>query len=117
MRNLAEILHNMHEHTETYHRLLQEGELDGEFVQRLCEHIVLEESENSQLLQGLERTPLAQKMLDHSYFLQQMIRQPEMPLDLKLELLHHFLEEHQEWERDLSPQTHWTVGPLWPRKG
>ncbi|MBI3927070.1 MAG: hypothetical protein HY319_16155 [Armatimonadetes bacterium] len=43
MSALAQILHNLHEHTETYHRLLTGQDFDPEFQRRLLAHILLEE--------------------------------------------------------------------------
>ncbi|MEW6280664.1 MAG: hypothetical protein AB1758_18710 [Candidatus Eremiobacterota bacterium] len=113
MDTLSDILHNMHEHTETYRRLLTEPSIDPAFRQRLEAHIVLEEQENSQRLEAMERTGLTKKMLDHSFFLQRMIEQPAMAASLKAELLHHFAEEHAAWQEDLKRNAGWTVGPMW----
>lgn len=103
--DVLEILHNMADHAETFHRFLGEGNLSGDLKERLIDHIILEEQENSNKLHEIHNagaTALTQKMLDHSYFLQKIMRDPGMPQDLKQELLHHFMEEHIEWHKELS---------------
>jgi len=101
MPELAEILHNIADHTETFYRFLSEPGVAPEIKARLIDHIVLEEQENSAKLSALHGTapsPLTQKMLDHSFILQKVMNDQTMPLDLKQELLHHFMEEHSEWQ-------------------
>lgn len=121
MTSLAEILHNIADHTETIFHLLAQPTLDQDFSRRVAEHIFFEEEENTlklKELQGSDPAPLVRKLLDHSYFLQKIIRDESIPLDLKNELLHHFMEEHQEWQAELRPQgpeRNWTVGPMWPK--
>lgn len=101
MSDLAEILHNIADHTETFYRFLSEPGVAPEIKSRLIDHIVLEEQENTAKLadlHGTAPTPLTQKMLDHSFILQRVMNDQTMPLDLKQELLHHFMEEHSEWQ-------------------
>jgi len=102
MTDLAEILHNIADHTETLYRFLSEPGVADDIRGRLIDHIVLEEKENTVRLQDLHNTSptaLTQKMLDHSFVLQRVMGDLTMPLDLKQELLHHFIEEHQEWQK------------------
>ena len=107
--DLSEILHNVADHTETFFRFLGETDVSEELKTRLIDHIVLEESENTTKLQQLHQaspTALTQKLLDHSFILQKIMGDATMPLDLKQELLHHFMEEHLEWQKELgSSQT------------
>ncbi|MCA9801521.1 MAG: hypothetical protein KC777_06020 [Cyanobacteria bacterium HKST-UBA02] len=144
MSELNEILHNIADHTETLHRIIGDQNLETELKRRLVEHIILEEKDNSERLRRLHSgnpRPITQKLLDHSYFLQKMVSSDSMTVELKAELLHHFMEEHQEWQRDLqvdyhapgpgpatvlaagsdSPKnestTSWTVGPMWGQGG
>lgn len=101
MPDIAEILHNIADHTETLYRFLSEPAIADDIKGRLIDHIVLEEKENTVALQELHNvnpTALTQKMLDHSFVLQRVMNDYTMPLDLKQELLHHFIEEHQEWQ-------------------
>jgi len=143
---LNEILHNIADHTETLHRIIGDQNLETELKRRLVEHIILEEKDNSERLSRLHAgnpRPITQKLLDHSYFLQQMVSSDSMNVELKAELLHHFMEEHQEWQRDLQVDYHasapaavsavgqeagkpasknesttsWTVGPMWGQGG
>lgn len=103
MNNLPEILHNIAEHTETLHQILSEEGITSEVKERMVEHIILEEKENSERLtqlHGREPSVLTQKLLDHSFFLQKMVNDQSMSHALKLELLHHFIEEHQEWQQE-----------------
>jgi hypothetical protein len=111
MKDLAEILHNIADHTETFHRFLSEPGIADDIRGRLIDHIVLEEKENTTRLQELHSaapTALTQKMLDHSFILQRVMSDLTMPLDLKQELLHHFIEEHQEWQMQIigTPSGH-----------
>jgi hypothetical protein len=132
---LPEILHNIADHTETFLRLMSERGLSPDLVDRMIDHISLEERENSAELQALHSsspTPLTQKLLDHSFFLQKIMKDESIPVDLKQELLGHFIEEHQTWQAELQtevnsvPQTQvesapesrtWTVGPMWQQGG
>lgn len=101
MMEIAEILHNIADHTETFYRFLSEPGVADDIRGRLIDHIILEEKENSIALQELHNvnpTALTQKMLDHSFVLQRVMNDVTMPLDLKQELLHHFMEEHAEWQ-------------------
>jgi hypothetical protein len=101
MPDIAEILHNIADHTETFYRFLSEPGVADDIRGRLIDHIVLEEKENTIALQELHNTAptaLTQKMLDHSFVLQRVMNDVTMPLDLKQELLHHFMEEHAEWQ-------------------
>lgn len=105
MTDLAEILHNIADHTETFYRFLSEPGVTPEIKARLIDHIVLEEQENTarlSALHGTNPTALTQKMLDHSYILQKVMNDATMPNDLKQELLHHFMEEHQEWQMQVT---------------
>jgi hypothetical protein len=104
MSDLAEILHNIADHTETFYRFLSEPGVTPEIKARLIDHIVLEETENTarlSQLHGTSPTPLTQKMLDHSFILQKVMGDATMPQDLKQELLHHFMEEHAEWQTQI----------------
>ncbi|MBX3152272.1 hypothetical protein KF728_19085 [Candidatus Obscuribacterales bacterium] len=101
MMEIAEILHNIADHTETFYRFLSEPGVADDIRGRLIDHIILEEKENTVALQELHNvnpTALTQKMLDHSFVLQRVMNDASMPLDLKQELLHHFMEEHAEWQ-------------------
>ena len=135
MTSLSEILHNIADHTETFLRLMSERGLSPDLVGRMIEHISLEEQENSAELQALHSsnpTALTQKLLDHSFFLQKIMKDESIPTDLKQELLGHFMEEHQTWQAEMhtevspAPQTEvksapesraWTVGPMWQQGG
>ncbi len=122
MTDVAEILHNIADHTETFHRFLSETGLNSDLKLRLIDHIILEERENTAKLHHLHGTSpsaLTQKLLDHSYILQKIMGEGTMPLDLKQELLHHFIEEHQEWQKDLlgTPSGHVEAGTSPPTKG
>lgn len=84
----------------------------------------MEEQETSVALTAIggdNPSILIRKALDHSFFLQRMIEEDgAISLTLKRELLDHFIEEHELWEKELSsgePGGHWTVGPLWPKGG
>ncbi len=136
---LANVLHNIADHTDTLLRFLKEEGLDPEFVKRMENHIFLEEKENSVALKQLSvdsDDPILQKLIDHSYFIQKMIKDPTIARDLRIELLDHFMEEHQEWqvehkanfgfteaqaqkqktEESAKNEAHdkgWTVGPMW----
>lgn len=144
--SLANVLHNIADHTDTLFRFLNEEGLDPEFVRRMEEHILKEEKENSHRLNQLvneDSDPVVSKLLDHSYFIQKMISDKSISKDLKIELLDHFMEEHQEWQvgegaphkpgagfkegsvsvgkfnqieslEGNEPQiSGWTVGPMW----
>lgn len=135
MTSLAEILHNIADHTETFLRLMSEQGLSPDLVNRMIDHIALEEQENSAALHELHGTnpsPLTQKLLDHSFFLQKIMQDQTIPADLKQELLGHFTEEHQTWQAELQtgfnsapesggktePESRaWTVGPMWRQGG
>lgn len=121
MISLANILHNIADHTQTLWYLLNDQSIAPDIAGRLKQHILLEEKENSSRLQAMidsDRSPLTQKLLDHSYFIQRIIEDDTMPFELRKELLDHFNEEHQEWKIELvsnSDNRKWTVGPLWPQ--
>lgn len=138
LTDLPDILHNIADHTQTLFRLLAEESTAPEVVERLKQHMLLEEQENTARLQELHSTQpqlLTQKLLDHSFFIQKMMKEEAMSLELKRELLDHFMEEHVEWAAELAPPAHqgypsspkevtteskgsqWTVGPLWPQGG
>ncbi|HEY9867668.1 MAG TPA: hypothetical protein V6D08_00550 [Candidatus Obscuribacterales bacterium] len=128
MTSLADILHNITDHTDTILRVLGQQDLSQDFMSRMMDHILFEEKENTarlQELQNSEPSPLIQKLIDHSFFIQKIIKDESMPVDLKQELLGHFLEEHQVWQSDLpapeiktAPETRgWTVGPMWQQGG
>lgn len=127
MTSLGDILHNIADHTETFLRLVSEKGLAPDLTKRMIEHISLEEQENTALLQNLHDsnpTSLTQKLLDHSFFLQKLMKDESIPVDLKQELLGHFMEEHQSWQLELGSQAKaepesrgWTVGPLWQQGG
>ena len=126
---LADILHNIADHTDTLLKVLREPGLDQEFVGRMEEHILLEEKENSEKLKELitdDSEPIVKKLLDHSYFIQKVIEDRGIPKELKEELLDHFMEEHQEWQiaddtsssgTSSNSDTGWTVGPMWTPGG
>ncbi|MDZ4838106.1 MAG: hypothetical protein SGJ27_30355 [Candidatus Melainabacteria bacterium] len=104
MSDLAEILHNIADHTETFYRFLSEPGVADDIKARLIDHIILEETENTARLaqlHGAAPTALTQKMLDHSFILQRVMTDITMPQDLKQELLHHFMEEHAEWQTQI----------------
>ncbi len=135
MTSLPEILHNIADHTETFLRLMSEQGLSPDIVNRMIDHISLEEQENSAALEQLhsnDPTPLTRKLLDHSFFLQKIMKDGSIPVDLKQELLGHFMEEHQTWQAELQvgvsptpdsgvktePELRsWTVGPMWQQGG
>lgn len=123
MRELAEILHNLNDHAQVMFRLLHETTICPETLSRLYEHILLEESENeSELARLNEKSPsaLLQKALDHSFLIQRMIKEEAMPLDIKEELLDHFIEEQVSWMAEISGSNvsrQWTVGPMRPQGG
>lgn len=123
MTSLAEILHNVADHTDTLLKLINEPTLAADISERLRRHILLEEQENTERLQqlhALKPTIISQKLLDHSFLLQRMLEEDGMSLELKRELLDHFMEEHQAWAAELPPEQaerQWTVGPLWPQGG
>lgn len=135
MTSLPDILHNIADHTLTLWQLLNEQSITPDFVERLSRHILLEEQENTARLETIQQEDnsiLVQKLLDHSYFIQQLVQQPAISAELRRELLDHFMEEHQEWAAQFSPQSafpqsatpqnaqetrEWTVGPLWPQGG
>ncbi len=105
MTSLPEVLHNISDHTQTLFRVLGEPGLGEDFTSRLSEHMYLEEQENSQKLEELNGTnpsPLTRKLLDHSILLQKMMSDTTIPVDLKQEVLHHFMEEHQQWQAELG---------------
>jgi len=81
--------------------------------QRMFAHILLEEKENTEKLEeihGAGPTLLTQKLLDHSFFIQRMLQEQAMSIELKRELLDHFMEEHVEWRVEL-------LGPDAPAHG
>ncbi len=101
---LAEILHNIADHTETILHVLNDPGVPGDVSQRMFSHILLEEKENTTKLEeihGAGPTLLTQKLLDHSFFIQRMLQEQAMSIDLKRELLDHFMEEHVEWRAEL----------------
>jgi hypothetical protein len=101
---LAEILHNIADHTETILHVLNDPGVPGDVSQRMFSHILLEEKENTTKLEeihGAGPTLLTQKLLDHSFFIQRMLQEHAMSIDLKRELLDHFMEEHVEWRAEL----------------
>ena len=101
---LAEILHNIADHTETILHVLNDPGVPGDVSQRMFAHILLEEKENTTKLEeihGAGPTLLTQKLLDHSFFIQRMLQEQAMSVDLKRELLDHFMEEHVEWRTEL----------------
>ena len=101
---LAEILHNIADHTETILHVLNDPGVPGDVSQRMFSHILLEEKENTAKLEeihGSGPTLLTQKLLDHSFFIQRMLQEQAMSIDLKRELLDHFMEEHIEWRAEL----------------
>lgn len=101
---LAEILHNIADHTETILHVLNDPGVPGDVSQRMFSHILLEEKENTSKLEeihGSGPTLLTQKLLDHSFFIQRMLQEQAMSVDLKRELLDHFMEEHLEWRAEL----------------
>ncbi|MCC7530666.1 MAG: hypothetical protein IT342_19235 [Candidatus Melainabacteria bacterium] len=101
---LAEILHNIADHTETILNVINDPGVPADVSQRLFSHIVLEEKENTAKLEeihGAGPTLLTQKLLDHSFFIQRMLQEQSMNIDLKRELLDHFMEEHIEWRAEL----------------
>lgn len=111
--SLAEILHNIADHTETILHILNDPGVPLDVSQRMFSHILLEEKENTsklELVRGEGPTLLTQKMLDHSFFIQRMLQEQAMSTDLKKELLDHFMEEHQEWRVEL-------LGPDAPAHG
>jgi hypothetical protein len=80
--------------------------MDSVFLNRMFEHIYFEEQENTTELQQLpeaQSNPLVKKLLDHSYFLQKMLKDTSIPVDIKQELLDHFMEEHVEWQAQYYP--------------
>ncbi len=101
---LAEILHNIADHTETILHVINDPGVPGDVSQRMFAHILLEEKENTAKLEeihGAGPTLLTQKLLDHSFFIQRMLQEQAMSTDLKRELLDHFMEEHIEWRAEL----------------
>jgi hypothetical protein len=101
---LAEILHNIADHTETILKVINDPGVPGDVSQRLFAHIILEEEENTAKLEeihGADPTLLTQKLIDHSFFIQRMLQEQSMNIDLKRELLDHFMEEHMEWRAEL----------------
>lgn len=120
LTSLADILHNIADHAQALLLLLNDQSVTPEFINRINDHIFFEEQENTSKLQELQNgqpTAIIQKLLDHSYLIQQMTRQPSMSVGLKRELLDHFTEEHQAWMAEVasnSDSRQWTVGPLWP---
>ncbi len=110
---LAEILHNIADHTETILHVLNDPGVPGDVSQRMFAHILLEEKENTAKLEeihGAGPTLLTQKLLDHSFFIQRMLQEQAMSVELKRELLDHFMEEHVEWRVEL-------LGPEAPPHG
>lgn len=101
---LSEILHNIADHTETILHVINDPGVPGDVSQRMFAHILLEEKENTAKLEeihGAGPTLLTQKLLDHSFFIQRMLQEQAMSVDLKRELLDHFMEEHAEWRIEL----------------
>ena len=101
---LAEILHNIADHTETILHVINDPGVPGDVTQRMFSHILLEEKENTAKLEEIHTTGptlLTQKLLDHSFFIQRMLQEQAMSIDLKRELLDHFMEEHIEWRTEL----------------
>ena len=123
MTSLADILHNVTDHTQTLLRLLNGEAVTPDFINKLNQHILLEEQENTsklQAMQSLKPSAITQKLLDHSYLIQQMMQEEAMPKELKQELLDHFMEEQNAWMTEVSSISNnrqWTVGPLWPQGG
>jgi hypothetical protein len=121
LTSLAQLLDNIADHNATLLRLLTEPGVPADLAERLKQHILIEERENSVKLAGLlQQKPNAvtQKLLDHSFFLQRLIEEDSIAVDFQKELLHHFMEEHSEWlsaMTDNQERPTWTVGPLWPK--
>lgn len=123
MTSLAYILHNIADHTQALLHLLNDQSVTPEFIDRLNQHINFEEQENTanlQVLQTSQPSLITQKLLDHSFLIQQMTKEKSMSAELKRELLDHFMEEHQSWMSEVSEKldnSKWTVGPMWPQGG
>jgi len=110
---VAEILHNIADHTETILHVINDPGVPADVSQRMFSHILLEEKENTAKLEEIHSagpTLLTQKLLDHSFFIQRMLQEQSMSIDLKRELLDHFMEEHIEWRTEL-------LGPNAPPHG
>ncbi len=101
-RELAELLHNTHEHAETLVDVLERGQATGEFRSRLLRHIDMEESRNAAELVALEQRagtghPFTHEMAvlkDHQQFIRGIARGDGVAAELVPKLLHHFMEEH-----------------------
>lgn len=124
LTSLADVLHNIADHTQTLWQLLATPSVPADIARRLKQHMTLEEQENTAKLQAMQAVSpslMIQKLLDHSFLIQRLMQEEEsMPLDLRKELLDHFMEEHLEWTAEISPTggtRNWTVGPLWPQGG
>jgi len=129
MPDLNLILHNIADHTETLLDVLDDPAIDAEFKSRMLEHILYEEEQNTAELKAIENPQdehAYRIAVDHSYFLQKMIRDHSIPMHVKKSLLDHFAEEHREMAQKSPSQTsglsqastgsssgnQWTVGPM-----
>lgn len=102
MPTVEQILHNIADHIIALRAIFERDAARGEARARLLRHILDEEQQNRRLLaQAALRAPPEQQRaiqlaIEHSHFLEDIIRGEEIEEGFALELLEHFQEEHDE---------------------
>jgi hypothetical protein len=129
--SLVNILHNIKDHAEAITAIMFQNQATGDLRVRLLSHIAQEEGESQLALEKLRQTqsltPEEERAcalgIDHSKFLVDFISGKEISPALAQELLHHFIEEHDQNLFGLNPippvtppsstsERGWTVGSL-----
>jgi len=123
--SLPELLHNIKDHAEAITAIMFNNQAIGDLRERLLTHIVEEERGNqlalAQLRQSEGLTPAEERAIslgiDHSKFLVDFVSGKEITPAFAQELLHHFIEEHDQNLFGLAPTASatartWTVGSL-----
>ena len=100
---LQEIEHNIKDHVEVVNAILNGNEASGEARENILNHIMEEELLNQKKLEDLstqKQGKLHQNeiniLLDHSTILINIIKGQDITPNLSKNILHHFLEEHEQ---------------------
>ncbi len=107
---LNEIEHNIKDHIKATWNIIYENGATGKAKEMLLKHILTEERINQQrLLNFLNHVTIPKTeanltiLLDHSKILTKIIEGKDIKPELGKELLHHFLEEHINYEHQSGP--------------
>ncbi len=121
---LPELLHNIKDHAEAITAIMFNNQATGDLRTRLLTHIVAEENGNQQALAQLMKsatlTPVEKRAvslgIDHSRFLVDFISGKEITPAFAQELLHHFIEEHDQnlFGLTIAPQAGAAASPARP---